>query len=51
MNKIEHFLTSVVLPAAVGALLAMGVVGGGVFAVTAPPEDNPADQPVLVYGR
>ena len=43
-------LTGIVLPAAVGALLAGGVLGGLVYSQTQAPETNPASQEVLVYG-
>ena len=46
-----RILTSIVLPIAVGATLAGGVVGGYVMATTAPPEINPAQQERLVYGK
>ena len=43
-------LTGIVLPAAVGALLAGGVLGGLGYSQTQAPETNPASQEVLVYG-
>ena len=43
-------LTGIVLPVAVGALLAGGVLGGLVYSQTQAPETNPASQEVLVYG-
>ena len=43
-------LTGIVLPAAVGALLAGGVLGGLVYSQTQAPETTPASQEVLVYG-
>ena len=44
-------LTGIVLPAAVGALLAGGVLGGLVYSQTQGPETNPASQDILVYGE
>lgn len=44
-------LTAIVLPAAVGALLAGGVLGGLVYSQTQGPEANPASKQILVYGE
>ena len=43
-------VTSIVLPVAVGALLAAGALGGLVYSQTQAPETNPASQEILVYG-
>ena len=43
-------LTGIVLPAAVGALLAGGALGGLVYSQTQGPETNPASKEILVYG-
>jgi hypothetical protein len=44
-------LTGIVLPAAVGALLAGGALGGLVYSQTQGPETNPASKEILVYGE
>lgn len=44
-------LTAIVLPTAVGALLAGGVLGGLVYSQTQGPETNPASKEILVYGE
>lgn len=49
-SSVGAILTAVVLPAAVGALLAGGVLGGLVYSQTQAPESNPASKQILVYG-
>ena len=44
-------LTSVVLPAVVGGVLAITALGGLVYSQTQGPEKNPASQEILVYGN
>ena len=41
----------IVLSVAVGALMAGSVTGAAVSAMTAPPDENPAHQEILVYGK
>ena len=43
-------LTGIVVPTAVGALLAGSVLGGLVYSQTQSPDKNPASQQILVYG-
>lgn len=47
---IGSIVTSIVLPVAVGALVAGGALGGVVYSQTQAPETNPASQEILVYG-
>lgn len=49
-SSVGGILTGIVLPAAVGALLAGSVLGGLVYSQTQGPEKNPASQQILVYG-
>ena len=49
-SSVAGIVTSIVLPVAVGALLAGGALGGLVYSQTQAPETNPASQEVLVYG-
>lgn len=44
-------LTGVVLPAAVGGVLAASALGGLVFSQTQGPAQNPASKEILVYGN
>jgi hypothetical protein len=50
-SGIAGIVTTIVLPTAVGALLAGGVLGGLVYSQTQAPETNPASQEILVYGN
>ena len=45
------FITAVLLPAFVGALLAGGVSFGLVHSQTKAPSTNPANTPILAYGQ
>ena len=43
-------LTGIVLPTAVGAVLAASLLGGLIYSQTQGPDKNPASQQILVYG-
>ncbi|RYB91924.1 hypothetical protein EUA93_17525 [Nocardioides oleivorans] len=49
-SGIGGIVTSILLPTAVGAIVAGGALGGLVFSQTQAPETNPASQEILVYG-
>lgn len=49
-SGIGGLLTSILLPTAVGALVAGGLLGGVVYSQTQAPATNPASQEILVYG-
>ena len=44
-------VTSVIVPALVGAVLAGGVSFGLVYSQTKAPSANPANEPILTYGQ
>jgi hypothetical protein len=49
-SLIGGILTSIVVPTAVGAVLAGSLLGGLVYSQTQGPDTNPASKDILVYG-
>jgi len=49
-GSLGGIVTGIVVPTAVGALLAGSVLGGLVYSQTQAPNKNPASQQILVYG-
>lgn len=49
-GSIASLVTSIVIPTAVGAVLAGSVLGGLVYSQTQGPDTNPASKEILVYG-